>query len=192
MSVRGWAILVLGTLVIALIVVAALRVPWSVPPSPRADQLAALRDLPSDAVARGKEFHRNERSFVWLEQIWQMCGTPREVWRRVRDSRRFAGTSLAFGIEVNAGSFTLVKGILLIVKSAAPDYQVSSASPMELMRDSLIKQDRLLSFLIHLVWNLGGCARAGWRLRADPYSVTSRTMSIGAQRGDLFCANRWH
>src|SRR5262245_26550966 len=58
MSVRGWAVLVLGGLAAALIVVATLRVPWSVPPSPRADQLAALRDLPADAVARGREFHR--------------------------------------------------------------------------------------------------------------------------------------
>jgi STE24 endopeptidase len=58
MSVRGWAVLVLGALGAALIVVAVLRVPWSTPPAPRADQLAALRDLPADAVARGKEFHR--------------------------------------------------------------------------------------------------------------------------------------
>jgi len=58
MTVRGWAVLVLAVLVIALVVVALLRVPWSLPPSPRADQLAALRDLPADAVARGKEFHR--------------------------------------------------------------------------------------------------------------------------------------
>jgi STE24 endopeptidase len=58
MSVRGWAVLVLVVLVVALVVVAVLRVPWTVPPSPRADQLGALRDLPADAVARGKEFHR--------------------------------------------------------------------------------------------------------------------------------------
>jgi STE24 endopeptidase len=47
----------LGALVVALIVVAAVRVPWSAPPAPRADQLAALRDLPADAVARGRAFH---------------------------------------------------------------------------------------------------------------------------------------
>src|SRR5690606_2477998 len=33
------------------------RVPWSTPPAPRADQLDALRSLPAEAVARGKEFH---------------------------------------------------------------------------------------------------------------------------------------
>jgi STE24 endopeptidase len=47
----------LGALVVALIIVAAVRVPWSAPPAPRADQLAALRDLPADAVARGRAFH---------------------------------------------------------------------------------------------------------------------------------------
>jgi STE24 endopeptidase len=47
----------LGALVVGLIVVAVVRVPWSAPPAPRADQLAALRDLPADAVARGRAFH---------------------------------------------------------------------------------------------------------------------------------------
>jgi STE24 endopeptidase len=43
--------------VVALVIVAAVRVPWSAPPAPRSDQLAALRDLPADAVARGRAFH---------------------------------------------------------------------------------------------------------------------------------------
>ena len=57
MGSRGWAAVTLGALVVALIVVAAVRVPWSAPPAPRADQFAALRDLPADAVARGRAFH---------------------------------------------------------------------------------------------------------------------------------------
>jgi STE24 endopeptidase len=57
MGSRGWAAVTLGALVVALIVVAAVRVPRSAPPAPRADQLAALRDLPADAVARGRAFH---------------------------------------------------------------------------------------------------------------------------------------
>jgi STE24 endopeptidase len=48
---------VLGGLSLALLVVALTRVPWSAPPAPRADQLAALRDMPAEAVARGREFH---------------------------------------------------------------------------------------------------------------------------------------
>jgi STE24 endopeptidase len=57
MGPRGWAAVTLGALVVGIVVVAVARVPWSVPPAPRADQLAALRDLPADAVARGRAFH---------------------------------------------------------------------------------------------------------------------------------------
>jgi STE24 endopeptidase len=57
MGSRGWAAVTLGALLVALVIVAAVRVPWSAPPAPRSDQLAALRDLPADAVARGRAFH---------------------------------------------------------------------------------------------------------------------------------------
>jgi STE24 endopeptidase len=57
MSVRLWATLVLAGLVVAIAAVAALRVPWAGPPAPRADQLAAIRAMPADAVARGRAFH---------------------------------------------------------------------------------------------------------------------------------------
>jgi STE24 endopeptidase len=57
MGPRGWAAVTLGALIVGVIVVAVVRVPWAVPPAPRADQLAALRDLPADAVARGRAFH---------------------------------------------------------------------------------------------------------------------------------------
>ncbi|MEH1168383.1 M48 family metallopeptidase [Micromonospora sp. CPCC 205539] len=56
MTPRGWALLTLAGLTVALVVVAALLIPWHRPPAPRADQLAALRDLPADQVARGREF----------------------------------------------------------------------------------------------------------------------------------------
>jgi STE24 endopeptidase len=56
-SSRSLAALALAALVIALAVVVLLRVPWSVAPAPRSDQLTALRDLPPDAVARGRTFH---------------------------------------------------------------------------------------------------------------------------------------
>jgi STE24 endopeptidase len=57
MSPRWWAGVTLGALVVALVVVALVRVPWAAPPAPRADQLAALREMPAATVARGKEFH---------------------------------------------------------------------------------------------------------------------------------------
>jgi STE24 endopeptidase len=57
MSPRWWAGVTLGALLVALVVVALVRVPWAAPPAPRADQLAALREMPAATVARGKEFH---------------------------------------------------------------------------------------------------------------------------------------
>ncbi|MGC9667265.1 M48 family metallopeptidase [Planosporangium sp. 12N6] len=56
MTPRWWATVVLVALLAGLALVTALRVPWSGPPAPRADQLAALRELPADAVARGRAF----------------------------------------------------------------------------------------------------------------------------------------
>ncbi|MEV4482171.1 M48 family metallopeptidase [Micromonospora coxensis] len=56
MTPRGWAVLTLAALVTALLVAGALLVPWSRPPAPRADQLAALRELPAEQVERGREF----------------------------------------------------------------------------------------------------------------------------------------
>ncbi|RAO05216.1 Ste24 endopeptidase [Micromonospora noduli] len=53
---RGWALLTLAGLTIALVVLAALLIPWHRPPAPRADQLAALGDLPAEQVAKGREF----------------------------------------------------------------------------------------------------------------------------------------
>ncbi|TDC41487.1 M48 family metallopeptidase [Micromonospora sp. KC213] len=56
MTPRGWAVLTLAALVLALLVASALLVPWHRPPAPRADQLSALRELPADQVARAREF----------------------------------------------------------------------------------------------------------------------------------------
>jgi STE24 endopeptidase len=57
MSHRVSAALVLGALLIALASVLILRVPWSTAPAPRADQLAALGELPAAAVEKGRAFH---------------------------------------------------------------------------------------------------------------------------------------
>ncbi|MEU8155065.1 M48 family metallopeptidase [Micromonospora sp. NPDC048986] len=56
MTPRGWALLTLAGLALALVVLAALLIPWHRPPAPRADQLAALGDLPAEQVAKGREF----------------------------------------------------------------------------------------------------------------------------------------
>ena len=53
MSVRGWAALTFAVLVVGLAVAAVVAVPWRRPPS-RADQLAALAELPPEQVRRGR------------------------------------------------------------------------------------------------------------------------------------------
>jgi STE24 endopeptidase len=55
-TVRTWALIALAVLGIAIAVTAALLVPWHQAPAPRADQLAALRSLPAEQVARGRSF----------------------------------------------------------------------------------------------------------------------------------------
>ena len=66
MGPRGWAWLTLAVLVVGVAVVAMLRVPWTSPPAPRADQLAALGELPADAVQRGRAFHSALRPGAYL------------------------------------------------------------------------------------------------------------------------------
>jgi STE24 endopeptidase len=56
MTARWWAVVAFVVLLVSLAVAVWLLVPWQRPPAPRADQLAALGDLPAEHVARGKEF----------------------------------------------------------------------------------------------------------------------------------------
>jgi STE24 endopeptidase len=61
MTPRLWAVLALGVLAVAVVALAATIVPWSRPPAPRADQLAALGQLPAEQVARARAFHADLR-----------------------------------------------------------------------------------------------------------------------------------
>jgi STE24 endopeptidase len=65
MTPRWWATAVLVALLAMLALVTALRVPWGSPPAPRADQIAALHELPADAVARGREFRAALRPSIY-------------------------------------------------------------------------------------------------------------------------------
>src|SRR5580658_415840 len=79
--------------------------------TPEDARRAALRAY--GGVEQAKELHRDERSFVWLEQAFQDL---RHACRGLARSPAFVAVamlSLAFGIGVNTAIFTLVNGILL-------------------------------------------------------------------------------
>jgi STE24 endopeptidase len=65
MSHRLLASVTLVVLLAAIAVLLVQRVPWSTAPAPRADQLAALGDLPADAVAKGRAFHAALRPSIY-------------------------------------------------------------------------------------------------------------------------------
>jgi STE24 endopeptidase len=100
-SPRAWAAITLAVLLVAVVVVAALRVPWSAPPAPRTDQLAALDTLPADAVARGRAFHAALRPGTYLSLaigllVALLLGlTPAGAWIVEQVSRPFGGHWLA-------------------------------------------------------------------------------------------------
>ncbi|MDG6102433.1 M48 family metallopeptidase [Dactylosporangium aurantiacum] len=101
MTPRAWAAITLAVLLVAVVVVAALRVPWSAPPAPRADQLAALDTLPADAVAKGRAFHAALRPGTYLSLalgllVALLLGlTPAGAWIVEQVSRPFGGHWLA-------------------------------------------------------------------------------------------------
>ncbi|MBV1852538.1 M48 family metallopeptidase [Catellatospora tritici] len=69
MNSRGWAWVAFGVLGIALIVVAAVLVPWHRPPAPRADQLDALSLLPADRVARARALRGETRLISYPSMV---------------------------------------------------------------------------------------------------------------------------
>jgi STE24 endopeptidase len=56
-TVRGWAVVAFGVLVVAGLVLAAVLIPWHRPPAPRADQLSALGGFDRGQVDRARGFH---------------------------------------------------------------------------------------------------------------------------------------
>jgi STE24 endopeptidase len=101
MTPRLWAVCVLGVLAVALVVVAAVLVPWHRPPAPRADQLAALRELPADRVARARQFHAELRPGLYAAMAVGLLAalvlglTPLGAWLVTRIGRPFGGNWIA-------------------------------------------------------------------------------------------------
>lgn len=69
MTPRGWAALTLALLAVAALATAMARVPWHTLATPRADQLAALRELPADGVERGRLFHQALRPATYGSMV---------------------------------------------------------------------------------------------------------------------------
>jgi STE24 endopeptidase len=101
MTPRLWAVCVLGVLVVALVVVAGVLIPWHRPPAPRADQIAALRDLPGDKVARARAFHSELRPGSYGSMLIGLVGalvlglTPLGAWLVGQAGRPFGGHWIA-------------------------------------------------------------------------------------------------
>src|SRR3954447_6533465 len=101
MTPRLWATITLVVLLVAAAAVALLRVPWSAPPAPRADQLAALDTLPHDAVAQGRAFHAALRPGMYISIVLGLVValllglTPAGSWLVEQAGRPFGGHWLA-------------------------------------------------------------------------------------------------
>ncbi|WP_433609374.1 M48 family metallopeptidase [Dactylosporangium sp. CA-139114] len=123
MTPRLWATITLVVLLVAAAVVALLRVPWSSPPAPRADQLAALNTLPRDAVAQGRAFHAALRPGMYLSIVLGLIValvlglTPAGAWLVEQAGRPFGGHWLARAL---LGGFlvTLVGEVVALPLSA--------------------------------------------------------------------------
>src|SRR4051812_18739762 len=101
MTPRLWAAGALVVLVAGLVVVAALTIPWHRPPAPRADQQDALGTLPSDQVAKGRQFHAELRPGSYGAMAIGLIGalllglTPLGSWLVTQVSRPFDGNWVA-------------------------------------------------------------------------------------------------
>jgi STE24 endopeptidase len=104
MTPRLWATITLAVLLVAAVAVALLRVPLTTPPAPRADQLAALQTLPTDAVARGRAFHSALRPSMYGSIVIGLVAalilglTPLGAWLVELVGRPFNGHWLAEGL----------------------------------------------------------------------------------------------
>jgi STE24 endopeptidase len=96
-----WAACTLAVLVVGAVVVAALTIPWHRPPAPRADQLAALGQLPGEQVERARAFHAELRPGSYGSMGIGLIGalvlglTPLGAWLVTQAGRPFGGNWVA-------------------------------------------------------------------------------------------------
>lgn len=105
------------------------------------------------------------------------------------DQHQTGGGSLT--MRCHSPMTAIESAVRQLVKSAAPGYEVSRASSMEVMRDRQISQERLLAFLSTLFGVLGTTLALVGIYGLIAYSVMRRTreigirISVGAQGRDV-------
>jgi predicted permease len=105
------------------------------------------------------------------------------------DQQKTVGGALE--LRCSGGLPGIEAAVRQIVKSAAPGYEVSRASSLELLRDNQIQQERLLAFLSSLFGALGTTLALVGIYGLIAYSVKRRTreigirVSVGAQKRDV-------
>ena len=92
---------------------------------------------------------------------------------------QMTGTGGALEVRCRGSLGQVERDIRAIVKTVAPDYQVSNASSVEAMRDRQISQERLLAFLADLFGALGTALALVGIYGLISYSVTRRTREVG-------------
>jgi STE24 endopeptidase len=127
---RTWAVGALALVLVALAVVAAVTIPWHRPPAPRADQLAALGQLPRDQVDRAREFHAELRPGSYGSLVIGLLGalvlglTPLGAWLVGQAGRPFGGhwvpqavlggLAVVLAVEVVALPFAAWRHVVLV------------------------------------------------------------------------------
>jgi len=156
-------------------------------------RFAALAFGGADAVGR--------RVNTWGKTNVEIIGVVgNSKFQKVREAN-MPIVYLAFDQEPGLGGALVIRSrgslasaeqqVLAMVKSDASRYKVYNVTAMDLVRDSLIAQDRLLAFLSNLFGILGAALALVGIYGLISYAVARRTreigirMSAGAQRSDV-------
>jgi predicted permease len=156
-------------------------------------KLAALAWPREDPI--GKQIHLRDKTEVEVIGVVgdSKYSDPREADQPIFyysfDQRPGAPGTLQ--IRCRGDMDAIARDVREIVRTTAPAYQVSNVASLEVLRDGVISQDRLLAFLSSLFGGLGTALALAGIYGLIAYSVTRRTrevgirMSVGAQRGDV-------
>jgi predicted permease len=126
------------------------------------------------ANSKYQEVREKEGSIVYIN--FDQAGEPTEATLQIRASGPLPA---------------IERSVREIVRTSAPRYQVSMATPLEVLRDNLLAQDRLMAFLSSLFGVLGTVLALVGIYGLISYSVARRTreigirVSVGAQKRDV-------